>query len=76
MATEIHERIRTKTQGRKSLRDGLRARLEWSACTQKAFEIEEMAGVLSNATRVDVHDILDRWTAPQPASRMSRPFMN
>ena len=46
-----------EVQGRKSLRDGLRALLEWSVRTQKAFEIEEMAGVLSNATGVDVRHL-------------------
>jgi hypothetical protein len=74
MAAETDERIGTKTQGRKSLRDGLRARLEWSARTQKAFEIEEMAGERTTGSGRPRH--LGPLVAPQPATRMSRPFMN
>jgi len=66
MAAEMDDRIRSKTQGKKSLRDGLRALLSWSARNQRPFEIQEMSTLLSDATGVNVHDILDRWMAPQP----------
>jgi predicted metalloprotease with PDZ domain len=66
MAAEMDERIRSKTQGKKSLRDGLRALLSWTARNQKPFQIEDMPTLLSNETGVDVRDILDRWMAPQP----------
>ena len=66
MAAEMDERIRSKTQGKKSLRDGLRAMLLWSTRNQKPFRIEDIPTLLSNETGVDVRDILDRWMAPQP----------
>jgi predicted metalloprotease with PDZ domain len=66
MAAEMDERIRSKTQGKKSLRDGLRAVLSWSARNQKPFQTGDIPNLLSNATGVDVRDIFDRWMAPQP----------
>jgi predicted metalloprotease with PDZ domain len=65
MAAEMDERIRAKTQGKKSLRDGLRGVLSWSTRNQKPFQIEDLPALLSDATGVDVRDILDRWMAPQ-----------
>jgi predicted metalloprotease with PDZ domain len=65
MAAEMDDRIRSKTQGRKTLRDGLRTLLTWSAQNQRPFQIEEMVNLLSDGTGVDVHDIFDRWMAPQ-----------
>jgi len=66
MAAEMDEHIRLKTRDKKSLRDGLRALLSWSARNQKPFQIEDMPTLLSKATGVNVRDTLDRWMAPQP----------
>jgi len=66
MASEMDERIQSKTQHKKSLRDGLRAMLSWSARNQKPFQTNDIPTLISNATGVDVRDIFDRWMAPQP----------
>lgn len=64
MAAEIDDRIQTQTQGKKSLRDGFRALLAWSAQNQRAFQVEEMAAILTQSTGVDIHDIVERWMQP------------
>ena len=64
MAAEMDDRIRAKTNGEKSLRDALRALLAWSEKNHRAFQLEEMMQVFTQATRVDVRDILKRWQEP------------
>lgn len=64
MAAEMDDRIRDKTKGDKSLRDALRALLVWSEKNHRAFELEEMMQIFSEATGVDVRDILKRWQEP------------
>jgi len=61
MAAEMDDRIQAQTKGKKSLRDGYRALLAWSAANQRAFQVEEMTRILSESTGVDVHDIVARW---------------
>jgi predicted metalloprotease with PDZ domain len=64
MAAEMDERIRAKTNGEKSLRDALRALLAWSETNHRAFQLEEMMQIFTQATGVDVRDILKRWQEP------------
>jgi predicted metalloprotease with PDZ domain len=64
MAAEMDDRIRAKTNGEKSLRDALRALLAWSEKNHRAFQLEEMMQVFTQATGVDVRDILKRWQEP------------
>jgi predicted metalloprotease with PDZ domain len=61
MAAEMDDRIQAQTGGNKSLRDGFRALLAWSATNQRAFQVEEMSRIISESTGVDVHDIAARW---------------
>jgi predicted metalloprotease with PDZ domain len=64
MAAGMDDRIRAKTNGEKSLRDALRALLAWSENNHRAFQLEEMMQVFTQATGVDVRDILKRWQEP------------
>jgi predicted metalloprotease with PDZ domain len=64
MAAEMDNHIREKTHGEKSLRDALRALLVWSEKNRRAFEVDEMMRVFSEATSVDVRDIYERWREP------------
>jgi predicted metalloprotease with PDZ domain len=61
MAAEMDDRIQAQTGGKKSLRDAFRALLAWSAANQRAIQIEEITQVISQATGVDVHDIVASW---------------
>jgi predicted metalloprotease with PDZ domain len=64
MAAEMDDRIRARTNGEKSLRDALRALLSWSESNHRAFQLEEMMQMFTQATGVDVRDILKRWQEP------------
>ena len=61
MAAEMDDRIQARTQGKKSLRDGFRALLTWSAQNQRAFQVDEMTKVISDSTGVDIRDIVTHW---------------
>jgi predicted metalloprotease with PDZ domain len=61
MAAEMDDRIQAQTGGKKSLRDGFRALLAWSAVNQRALQVEEMTRIISESTGVDVHDIVAHW---------------
>ncbi len=58
MAAAIDDRIRATTGGQKSLRDGLRFLLEWSARERRGFRAEELAALLQQGTGVDVSDVV------------------
>jgi predicted metalloprotease with PDZ domain len=64
MAAEMDDRFREKTDGKKSLRDALRALLVWSQTNRRPFRTEEMIEIFSAATGVNVNDILQRWMEP------------
>jgi predicted metalloprotease with PDZ domain len=64
MAAEMDDRIRDKTQQKKSLRDALRYLLDWSEKNRRAFRVEELPMIFRDATGVDTRDILDRWLQP------------
>jgi predicted metalloprotease with PDZ domain len=69
MAAEMDDRIRSKSQGEKSLRDALRGLLRWSDENQRPFQTRDLAGYFKNATGVEVADILERWQQPQEKSQ-------
>jgi predicted metalloprotease with PDZ domain len=73
MAAEMDDRIRSASQGKKSLRDALRWLLRWSAENRKPFQTEDFAGYLAAATGVDVSDILERWMKPLEPPDSARP---
>ena len=64
MANEMDETIRATTGGTKRLRDGLRGLVAWSAREKRAFRIDELPGILKEATGVDTRDVMERWLAP------------
>jgi predicted metalloprotease with PDZ domain len=64
MAAEMDDRIRARSEGKKSLRDALRWLLRWSAENQKPFQTEDLPRFFATATGVDVSDILERWMKP------------
>jgi predicted metalloprotease with PDZ domain len=64
MAAEIDDRIRSQTQGKKSLRDALRWLLRWSTENRKPFQTEDLPRYFAAATGVEVSDILERWMEP------------
>jgi len=61
IAAEMDDRIRARSENRKSLRDALRWLLRWSAENQKPFQTEDLPRFFAAATGVDVSDILERW---------------
>jgi predicted metalloprotease with PDZ domain len=65
MAAEMEQEIRRATESRKSLRDGLRALVAWSARERRPFAIADLPGYFREATGVDVRNIYDRWLAPR-----------
>src|ERR1700730_6518897 len=64
MAAEMDERIREKTNGKKNLREALQALLAWCHKNNRAFQLEEMMKIFTDATSVDVRDILNHWQEP------------
>jgi predicted metalloprotease with PDZ domain len=76
MAAEMDDRIRSQTQGQKSLRDALRHLMDWSQQSHRAFRVEELPIIFRQATDVDTTDILDRWMqAPrQPLQFLTPPL--
>ena len=61
MAAEMDERIQAQTGGKKNLRDAFRALLAWSDKNQRALQVEEMTGIVSESTGVNVQDIVAHW---------------
>jgi len=66
MAAAIDDRIQRETSGGKSLRDGLRYLVEWTAREQRAFTLDELPGLLRQATGVDVRAVVEEWLRPLP----------
>ena len=64
MAAAIDERIRAETKGAKSLRDALIFLIDWSARERRGFAIGELAGLIRQATGVDVSPTIDQWLRP------------
>lgn len=68
MASDMDALIREKTGGVKSLREGLRGVVAWSAREKRAFRVDELWPIFREATGVDVKPIYDRWRGPQPSN--------
>lgn len=66
MAAAIDDRIQSATGGRRSLRDALRFLVAWTARERRAFAIDELAGLIQQATGVDTSDVIARWLQPLP----------
>jgi predicted metalloprotease with PDZ domain len=64
MAAALDDRIRERTADRRSLRDGLRFLVAWAARERRGFAIDELAGLIEQATGVDTRDVIDTWLRP------------
>jgi predicted metalloprotease with PDZ domain len=64
MAAAIDDRIRAETKGAKSLRDALLFLIDWCARERRGFAINELAGLIRQATGVDVAQTIQQWLDP------------
>jgi predicted metalloprotease with PDZ domain len=64
MAAAIDERIQAEARGARSLRDALRFLVGWSARERRGFKIDELAGLIEQATGVDTRTIIEKWLQP------------
>jgi predicted metalloprotease with PDZ domain len=60
-AAELDERIRAASGGRKRLRDFFRHLLQWSAANRRGFRIDELPGLVRDATGVETGETWERW---------------
>ena len=65
MAYEMDLFIGEQTEGRKSLREGLRSLFAWSQEQGRAFRIGELPEILEAGTGVDPRSLFLKWMAPQ-----------
>lgn len=64
MAAAIDERIQDRTEHQRSLRDALRYLVAWSARERRPFAIDELPGLIEQATGVDTRDVIELWLRP------------
>ncbi len=64
MAAAIDDRIQAEARGARSLRDALRFLVGWSARERRGFKIDELAGLIEQATGVDTRTIIEKWLQP------------
>ena len=64
MAAAIDDRIREASGGTRSLRDALRFLVTWSARERRGFAIDELPGLIREATGIDVRAVVDAWLKP------------
>ena len=64
MAAEMDERIRERSAGKKSFRDGIRNLMTWSLRNRRAFRIEELPAILAEGTGVDTREVMEKWLRP------------
>lgn len=64
LANDLDDRIRQKTNNKKSLRDALLYLYNWSQREKRGFTIEEMPGIFRQATGVNVKAVFDKWMKP------------
>lgn len=64
MAGEMDDRIRSQTNGQKSLRDALRHLMDWSEQNRRPFRVQELPVIFREATGVDTASVLERWLQP------------
>lgn len=64
LAAELDDVIQRDSKGAKSLRDAFRFLVAWTARERRAFNIEELPGIIQQATGVPVGDVFKRWLGP------------
>lgn len=69
MAAEVDERIEARSNGERDLRDALLHLVRWTRDHPAGFEsVEQLIGLIREATGVDVGDVMERWLAPLPSN--------
>jgi predicted metalloprotease with PDZ domain len=67
MAADVDDRIRSASNGTRSLRDALRHLIVWTTRARRGFaDVDELARLIHEATGVDTLPEIDRWLAPLP----------
>jgi predicted metalloprotease with PDZ domain len=61
LAAELDAQIRAETGGRKRLRDFFRHLMEWSEANRRGFHVEELPGLVREATEVETRKTWERW---------------
>jgi predicted metalloprotease with PDZ domain len=61
LAAELDARIRETSGGRKRLRDFFRQLMDWSVANRRGFRIDELPGLVREATGVQTADVWERW---------------
>jgi predicted metalloprotease with PDZ domain len=74
MAAAIDDRIQAETKGARSLRDALRFIVEWSARERRAFTLDELPGLIEQATSVQTRAVIDTWLRPMSGGDCSVRF--
>ncbi len=64
MAAAIDERIQAESKGTRSLRDALRFLVAWSSLERRGFRIDELAGLIQQATGIDTRPVIAEWLRP------------
>lgn len=64
MAAEMDDRIRERSAGKKTFRDGMRGLMTWSVRNRRAFRIEELPAILAEGTGVDTREVMEKWLRP------------
>lgn len=72
MASEIDDRIRTRTGDRQSIRDVARGLLSWCATSSTPVTDSVIATIVRQTTGVEVRDVIDRWLAPRGVAAPDR----
>jgi len=66
MAAAIDDHIQLETRGTRSLKDALRYLVAWTSREQRAFTIEELPGLIEQATGVNPQAVVAEWLRPLP----------
>ena len=64
MAAELDDRIHQQSQGKKDLRDALRAVLQQTQKEHRPFKTDELSPLFQQATGVNVSEIFERSLQP------------
>jgi predicted metalloprotease with PDZ domain len=64
MAAAIDDLIQNESQGARSLRDGFRHLVAWSAREKRAFTIDELPQLIQQGTGVSVSAVVQQWLRP------------
>lgn len=64
MAAEMDDLIRTRSHGKRTLRDAMRHMHDWADKSGRGFEIDELPKLIAEATGLDTRAVMEKWLAP------------